>query len=302
MLNPLDYLQKLLDYFKKGEKIVKIESLEAHRDVISKIDSPDLKDSEIVKEFENSTVTVNKTENNITNYFIVPKDSEELKKIIEILKVEKDKSDGTKVNILPSEDKVDYLDFKHDEKPLDKKYEGVLNRLNERHKALLALAIDIIGLYKRGESEVADATKRSVAEKYGDYGLKFCNLWTQGYLSNIFSLLAEGISGSEADKTNVDNAISSFINEAASIEFIHQHSDVAKIAKEVNGLLSERKDYVAIHSLGSATKIAREIVSKIKEVDSEYKAVLKDSTKKYSKIWYKGAHGSQVYSLVEKLL
>lgn len=297
----LELLKQILDFFKgHKEKVVKIEDTKAYRDAISKIDSPELKDSEIIKEFKDSTITINKTENNII--FIISKDNDEIiDKLTEILKAEKDKSNGTKVNILPTEEKVDYLEFKHEEKALDKKYTVVLNRLNEKHKALLALAINIADLYDK-EPDIADANKRSVAEKYGDFGLKFCNLWAQGYLKNIFLLLAESINSGEQDKINVDSVINSFINEADSIEFVHQHSDIEKTAININASLTAKKDYVAVHGLGSTTYKVAQIIEKIKEVDGEYKVVSKGNTNKLSKIWYKGEHGSYVYSLVEKLL
>lgn len=295
----LEYIKKILDFFKGGKTAIKIGDIALHKDIINQLESEDLKNNEIVKEFNNSTVTINK---NTTNIFVVTKESEIMTKVTEILKAEKDKTNGTKVNILPTGEKVDYLEFKQNEKPLNKKYTNIFDLLNNRHKALLALAINIAGLYKK-DASVADATKRSVAEKYGDYGTKFCNLWVQGYLQSIFSLLMESVNKNEQDKIqNVDKVVASFIDEADSIEFIHQHSDVTKTARKINEALTAKKDYVAMHGLGSATGIANKIDKKVKNVEGEYKIVIKSTNKKYSKIWYKGDRGSQIYALIEKLL
>jgi len=305
-MHPIEvFIKGLLDFLRGSkDKAIKVNDIEAYRDAINKIDSPELRNSEIIKDFKDSTITVNKTEGNTYNIYIIDKDADEIvDKLVERLKSEKDKENVPKVNVFPAEEKINYLGFKDDEKELDKKYTSLYAQLNDRHKALLALAIDITKHYSEKQADIADATKRSTAEKYGDYGLKFCNLWTQGYLKNIFSMLAEGLANSnEPDKIHIDTTITGFINEADSIEFAHKYSDVVKTAIKVNNSLTLKKDYVAVHGLGSAAEKAKKVVEKVKEAGSEYKIVTKDGKRRFSKIWYKGEHGSYIYSLVEKLL
>ncbi len=232
-MHPVEiFLNGILDFLRGSkEKLVKIEDVKAYKDVVSKIDSPELKNSDVVKDFKNSTVTMNKKEGDTYNIYITANNPDEiLGKLIERLKEEKDKADTEKVSVFPAEDKANYLEFKDEIKPLKKDYIGVYELLNDRHKALLALAIDIKRHYSKKEPDVADAAKKSTAEKYGDYGIKFCNLWNQGYLQNIFSLLAENIKTDSSNKTDMNDAVNGFIMEADSIEFVHTHSDVAKTA------------------------------------------------------------------------
>ncbi len=304
----LDIIKKLLDFL-SGEKgkAIKITDVDSFHDAINKLNSPDLKNSEIVKGFKNNTITLYKKEiNNTYNVFIFDKNSPEIDKIFSKLKLEKEKEGVQKVNVFPVEGKINYLGFKDDTKPLNKNYSNILHCINDTHKALLALAIDSTKYHSNKMHDTADEMKNSASEKYGDYALKFCNLWAQGYLQNIFSLLSEKVrTSTEPDKINCDAIIDGFLNEADSIEFVHKYQDKAKMdrtALKLSHLLSIKKDYVAIHGLGIAAKKAKEIADKIKDPDSDYKIVLKPSKNRFTKIWYKGDQGRYIYSLVEPLL
>ncbi len=163
-------------------------------------------------------------------------------------------------------------------------------------------------------TEEAENIKRSIKFTYGDFGLKFLNLFQRGYLKTFLRTLKD------KDPLTIEKEIRKFFEEDTKyIFFIHKDmtiDDIEKIKIKVKTALQNKENYIAIHSLGEATLIAENIVKEIEKsitIPEEYtKHILDEPTdyktfteegkevniRDFSVIWYKGDTGKRLFGFL----
>ena len=210
-----------------------------------------------------------------------------------------------------------YEELKTTPKYLEEDLVQVISRLPSNIKfefiSLINLSIHIEKLYLDGRMEEAENIKKSIKSVYGDFGLKFLNLFQRKYLKTFLRTLKE------KDPLTMEKEIRKFFEEDTRyIFFIHKDmtiDDIEKIKIKVKIALQNKENYVAIHSLGEATLIAESIIKDIEKnkIPGEYTRHMVDkptdyktftekreeaSIRDFSLIWYKGEAGKRLFGFL----
>lgn len=264
--------------------------------MIKKIDSPELKENKIVMEFKGDYNIINIG----GNYGIVSKKSSE-NDILNSLRESKEKEIKRKINIFHVEEAENFISYQNKPKYIEPNQFNLLQRLSPKFNSLISLSIFIENLYQEGNYEQAENLKRSVRERYGDFGLKFVNLWSRSYLRSLLDFFLQ----QPILPLDINNKFLEFIEKSDSIFFIHSKTDRKKVISEIKKSFKTGKEYIAIHSLGFSGLIGWQIINKIKTPKfSDYQEILISKAKgkiDISKIWYKG-NGIKTYLLIKDII
>jgi hypothetical protein len=178
-----------------------------------------------------------------------------------------------------------YLSFREIPKPIPKSIKEVLDKLDIDLRSLVNLATHIEKLYNDGEIAQAEEIKRRVWVRYGEFGVKFCNLWRQ-YLKNLIkSLLGE-------EPSRINKKIRLFVkDETQGVFFVNRfmdHQDLDKICNGIREAMERGEKYVAVHGLRGAAELARYVASEIDKLNvaEVYDSLTIDQKPEFSKIWY----------------
>jgi len=244
-------------------------------------------------------------------YVIIRKDSEEYIHYIEKTAALKKSESQTFFFITTLDAGLNYEELKTAPKYLEEDLLQVISRLPSNIKfefiSLVNLSIHIEKLYLDGMVEEAENIKKSIKSTYGDFGLKFLNLFQRGYLKTFLKTLKD------KDPLTIEKDIRKFFEEDTKyIFFIHKDmtiDDIEKIKIKVKVALQNNENYIALHSLGEATLITENIVKEIEKsikIPGEYtKHIVNEPTnyktlteegekvniRDFSVIWYKGDTG-----------
>lgn len=301
----VEFIKKILSWFKKKAKRVFYPSDQKKaKEVIERLDSPELEKNPITVELRGNYNIVNIG----GNYGFVPKkDSED--DIVKVLNKSKKGETEQKINIIPVEKAEEFINYQNTPKRMEKEFLDIVNMLDSKYKSLVSLSIFIDECYSSDLKEKVEDLKKTIKNRYGDVGLRFTNLWSRGYLKNLFRFLSQKLLQGAILPLDINSRFSEFIERSESIFFIHSSSEANKIASEINGMLEIGKDYVAVHSLGINAYKAREIIKKVNlPENSGYTVVVIDKEvvikgKKLndvSKIWYKD-NGINTYLLIKDI-
>jgi len=303
----VETLKNLMNLYKIFEKLKEEERL--------------LENKEIRAQFENAEKFFEKYaigwSSKRGKYVIIRKDYEEfqryLEKIITLKKVES----KSFFFITTLDIGFNYEELKTTPKYLEEDLVQVISRLPSNIKfefiSLINLSIHIEKLYLDGRMEEAENIKKSIKSVYGDFGLKFLNLFQRKYLKTFLRTLKE------KDPLTMEKEIRKFFEEDTRyIFFIHKDmtiDDIEKIKIKVKIALQNKENYVAIHSLGEATLIAESIIKDIEKnkIPEEYTRHMVDkptdyktftekreeaSIRDFSVIWYKGEAGKRLFGFL----
>ena len=217
---------------------------------------------------------------------------------------------------------IEYEEFKEKPTEIEKDIVEAVSKLpgdiRTKYFSLVTLSSRIEQLYLEGRIEKAENIRNSIKSLYGEFGLRFSNLYQRGYLKTFMRLLKK------EEPKNIVEKIKSFFDEAEFVFFIHKNmsiSELEEIERKLEMALKNLNEYVALHSLGGATRIAREIIMKIRkripsEIMNQYTTIKKDEKTEYkirindkimqirdfSYIWYKNKRGRRMYRFFEGLM
>ena len=257
--------QKLKDIFKTHEVAFinqeDVDTLEKLSEAVKKIRSdenlqelPDLK--KLLDDGEDFF------KNHIVGYdndqpIVIPK-KYSVDNLVKQLRISKKESLLGKITLIP---RREFKEFKQKPKFASKNEVEVIASMLEpersKYTSLLALSIHIEELYNEGRVNLAEKTRQAVKERYGNFGLKFCNLYQRGYLKKLFNLV--GDKGAET----IRNEIKRFFHDAKCIFFVHKSMEVSDLEENRNLIqiaFDNKKDYIALHSLGTAVELSKNIV------------------------------------------
>ena len=250
-------------------------------------------------------------------YVIIRKESEEYQHYIEKIIALK-KSESKRLFFITALDSgFNYEELKTTPKYLEEDLIQLISKLpsNIRFEyiSLVNLSIHVEKLYLEGRIDEAENIKRSIKLTYGDFGLKFLNLFQRGYLKTFLRTLKD------RDPLTIEKEIKKFFEEDTNyIFFIHKDMTIEEIEKikiKVKTALQNEENYVAIHSLGEATLIAKNVVKEIEKniaaldkytkhtvnAPTNYKTLTEDGEVKirdFSVIWYKGDTGKRLFGFL----
>lgn len=182
------------------------------------MDSPELKDNPITLDISGNYNIVNIA----GNYGIVKNEDSE-KEIIENLKKSKEKEVDKKINLLPTIEAEKLLNYREAPKYLEKDFTILLSKLKPTYISLISLSIYIEQCYEGDKKEEAEEYKQDIWERYQDFGLKFNNLWSRGYLKNLFKFLLQN---PYIPLLNINDRLSEFIEKAESI-FLYTNFNIS---------------------------------------------------------------------------
>jgi hypothetical protein len=168
----------------------------------------------------------------------------------------------------------------------------------------LRLSVESEDLYKQNRFEEGDAIKYIIFKKYGWPGLKFCNLYTSGYLKSFFIYL---LRNKELTKTKCLDEVNDFINRVTDgIFFVHRHMDAARIDKisaTINKFLKSGEGYIAIHSI-KLPNLTKDLLNSINDPNKSYTIMRSapDETNhnEFIRIWYNGTGGENLLKMIER--
>ena len=328
----IEFLSKLVEKFGKNE-IIEIEEKELYN--LSEIYSifKKYKEERVVKENSELKEAFQKIENFFREYILgwdrerkkyilMRKSSTTFQNIIsDFLKFKKEKS--KELTFISSMDTgVEYEEFKEKPTEIEKDIVEAVSKLpgdiRTKYFSLVTLSSRIEQLYLEGRIEKAENIRNSIKSLYGEFGLRFSNLYQRGYLKTFMRLLKK------EEPENIVEKIKSFFDEAEFVFFIHKNmsiSELEEVERKLEMALKNLKEYIALHSLGGATRIAREIIIKIRkrvpsEIMNQYTTIKKDEKTEYkirigdkitqirdfSYIWYKNKKGRRMYRFFEGLM
>ena len=300
----LSYIKKIISWFKRKisrKKVLFPSDQKKTKEIVESLDNDTLKENPLTIQLVGDY--------NIINIggkygFVSKKDSEN--DIIKTLNELKKGGSTKKINLIPIEKSEEYIDFKEKPKFIDKEIESIINSLDVNLKSLIGLSIFIEDCYKNDLTGKAEELKNDIRNRYTDVGLKIVNLWSRGYLKNLFRFLSQKLAQGAILPLDINSRVLDFIEKSESIFFIHAGSDINKTAAEVSIRLAMGKDYVAVHSIGLKKK-AKKIIKKIKVPEkSNYTTVSVEKEvylgkEEVSRIWYKDS-GQNTYFLSKDII
>ncbi len=274
-------------------------------------ETPELKEEPIVADFLEKNMPNMSSVKPLSDYdfdiilqdgklkIISPEDAD---KILQKIKEEKVKELSDKVNVVHLKEAQGFYEYKNDEKVAPKGIVDIVNKLNVKHKSLLFLSAWVEKLYDEKRVDEVEETKSDIHKIYDQYGMKFCSLYTKGYLKSLLSKLYKQYQ--KDSSINIDSEISMFVSEKAkAIYFIHSYmdkNDVVRIVNQIDEYLRDKVEYIAIHSLGANVKKAKEIAKDISlpsKSDYTKKVIVPKKPYEFSIIWYR-KEGIKIYSLI----
>ena len=328
----IEFLSNFVEKFGKNE-IIEIEEKELYN--LSEVYSvfKKYREERVVKENPELKEAFEKMENFFReyipgwdrerkSYILMRKSSTTFQNIIsDFLKFKKEKS--KELTFISSLDTgIEYEEFKEKPTEIEKDIVEAVSKLpgdiRTKYFSLVTLSSRIEQLYLEGRIEKAENIRNSIKSLYGEFGLRFSNLYQRGYLKTFMRLLKK------EEPKNIVEKIKSFFDEAEFVFFIHKNmsiSELEEIERKLEMALKNLNEYVALHSLGGATRIAREIIMKIRkripsEIMNQYTTIKKDEKTEYkirindkimqirdfSYIWYKNKRGRRMYRFFEGLM
>ncbi len=233
-------------------------------------------------------------------YGIIPKKSKYFQNIIDKL-LESKKKSAEQFMVSSLDSGLLYHEFKDSEKRMEEEIIDTISVLPKEAKtlytSLIALSAQIEDLYKKGKIDDAEFVRRSIKLLYGEFGLKFCNLYQRNYLKNFFKTLEK------KDPKVIEREIKRFFDETKYVFFIHKDmsiQDLENIKIQIEDALNRGEDYIAVHSLGGATTLARTIVESLSPPENiTYQKTVHDgvdekNVRDFTIIWYKGEKGERL--------
>lgn len=218
----------------------------------------------------------------------------------------KDKELKQKINLIPSRDAKNFEELKDTPQYTKKTISEVFSFLNNNYKSLLSLAVYIETLYKQKRFIEIEIVKKSIKQRYGEKGLRFCNCYQTGYIERLISI---------SSRFEANDKLDLFLRKP--IYFIFGNMDdekITEIKNKVQKSLNENEDYIAVHSLGLAANLAKYIVEEVSVQDNSNYDIIsidkenivgngdkKQKIRNYSQIWYHG-EGKNIFLMIKDLL
>ncbi len=126
--------------------------------------------------------------------------------------------------------------------------------LEPQYSSILRLAAYAKSCYEKGKRIRGDDIRNQIGLQYGRAGRKLCNLYSTGYVSDMFQHYLEPILTSETDTakigTKVNDLLRTLIRFSENVHFIHQGLDIGVVVDHVRKAISSGALYIALHAAG----------------------------------------------------
>ena len=173
----------------------------------------------------------------------------------DIIKERLSRQDGAE--LLEQKFSAEYEDYMGKAPKIGYKYDFI-NNLDQKYRALIKSSEYVSELYARGDMDLAEQKKREL-DRGIDKGSHFCNLYSVGYIPQLFNYVDKtGVT----DKAIIQPLIDHTINYEGAI-FVNRWSEKEKIINSILKLMESNTRYIAVHGLGVATPIMDNIYSEI---------------------------------------
>lgn len=196
-----------------------------------------------------------------------------------------------------------FEDIENKKPKIPDEIKDMLKFLDATHLGLLRLSVESEYLHNQNRHDDADNIRFIIRKQYDKYGLKFCNLYTSGYLKSFFRLLLSDTS--KLTKESCVEEIKDFVNRQTNgIFFINRYMDTdnIRISIKVNELLRQGKGYVAIHST-RLPQITNEIIKNIDNPSKPY-IIMRTANKKWRdefiRVWFYGTGGEKLFDMIKE--
>ncbi len=164
-----------------------------------------------------------------------------------------------KGELVKSEFAEEYKEYQLKDAKIKYKFNFV-NDLDAKYKALVKLSEYIISLYNKGDMDIAEQ-KKTELDRGIPKGRHFCNLYSVGYIPQLFSHINKiGLS----DKATIQQLIEHTTNYSG-VAFVNQwNSSAERLISQCCERMRANTKYMAVHGLGTAGSMAKNIGTELR--------------------------------------